>query len=67
MDDVMGGVSVAEIEKTETVTFKGQLSLENNGGFASFNGQIGNACACHNAIRWTARTNTPGRDVSRTT
>lgn len=36
-DDVMGGVSKGGFERTDrnTLLFKGELSLENNGGFAS--------------------------------
>jgi hypothetical protein len=36
-DDVMGGISQSRIELSHTATalFSGQLSLENNGGFAS--------------------------------
>jgi len=36
-DGVMGGVSIGRIERTEgkTLLFVGELSLENNGGFAS--------------------------------
>jgi monofunctional biosynthetic peptidoglycan transglycosylase len=36
-DRVMGGVSQSRLERTTdgTATFRGQLSLENNGGFAS--------------------------------
>ena len=36
-DDVMGGVSQSEIifNDTDTATFQGRISLENNGGFAS--------------------------------
>lgn len=37
-DGVMGGVSTSSLERldAETVRFSGSLSLENNGGFASF-------------------------------
>lgn len=34
-DTVMGGVSRSQVEVTETLTFRGTLSLERNGGFAS--------------------------------
>jgi monofunctional biosynthetic peptidoglycan transglycosylase len=36
-DDVMGGISQSRIELSQTATalFSGQLSLKNNGGFAS--------------------------------
>ena len=41
MDSVMGGVSQAKLEHDdEQLHFTGQLSLENNGGFASFWGKI---------------------------
>ena len=42
-DGVMGGLSkgILNYEK-ETVIFKGSLSLENNGGFASFRSEPGN-------------------------
>ncbi len=43
MDSVMGGVSTAKLEHDdEQLHFTGQLSLENNGGFASFWGKIDN-------------------------
>ena len=36
-DDVMGGISRAEVERTNqsTMSFSGRLSLKNNGGFSS--------------------------------
>ncbi|MEM9051153.1 MAG: CIA30 family protein [Bacteroidota bacterium] len=41
-DGVMGGLSKGKIEYTEnTVLFTGELSLKNNGGFASFQGPRG--------------------------
>ncbi|RMB56665.1 hypothetical protein EAX61_13755 [Dokdonia sinensis] len=36
LDGVMGGLSEGKVEKTETsIIFRGSISLENNGGFAS--------------------------------
>lgn len=36
LDGVMGGLSTGEVEQTpESIIFRGKLSLENNGGFAS--------------------------------
>jgi hypothetical protein len=42
-DTVMGGVSACGLERTAAGTglFKGQLSLENNGGFASVRAMLG--------------------------
>jgi NADH dehydrogenase [ubiquinone] 1 alpha subcomplex assembly factor 1 len=42
-DGVMGGISRSQIRQTETGTglFSGDLSLENNGGFASVRAQVG--------------------------
>ena len=37
-------------------------SLENNGGFASFNGWVGRRLTNYRGIRVSARTDTPGRD-----
>merc|ERR1712062_129882 len=52
MDSVMGGVSVAEIKSENGIlNFSGELSLENRGGFASFQGNINDACACRNTLR----------------
>jgi NADH dehydrogenase [ubiquinone] 1 alpha subcomplex assembly factor 1 len=40
-DDVMGGVSNSRLRSTAgAVVFEGEVSLENNGGFASFRGPI---------------------------
>ena len=43
-DDVMGGISQSRIELSPTATaiFSGQLSLENNGGFASIRRRANN-------------------------
>jgi hypothetical protein len=42
-DGVMGGLSEGVLSYgKESVTFKGKLSLENNGGFASFRSEPGN-------------------------
>ena len=38
------------------------FSLENNGGFASFNGWVGRRLTNYRGIRVSARTDTPGRD-----
>ena len=41
-DSVMGGVSMGRMVKAEdTLRFDGELSLENNGGFASVRRQVG--------------------------
>ncbi|MGZ8162930.1 MAG: CIA30 family protein [Methylobacter sp.] len=51
-DDVMGGISQSRIELSPTATaiFSGQLSLENNGGFASIRRRADNynldGCTC---------------------
>lgn len=40
-DAVMGGISTSKLSQTDAgVRFAGDLSLENNGGFASFRGQV---------------------------
>ena len=40
-DDVMGGVSVSQLSwRGGAMLFEGKVSLENNGGFASFRGPI---------------------------
>jgi len=40
-DDVMGGVSKSRISSTDgAMVFEGEVSLENNGGFASFRGLV---------------------------
>jgi hypothetical protein len=40
-DDVMGGVSVSRLSQAPgALLFDGMLSLENNGGFASFRGPV---------------------------
>jgi len=42
LDGVMGGLSEATITETsESIIFKGQISLENNGGFASYRSPYG--------------------------
>ena len=40
----------------------GQLSLENNGGFAQFYGNIGRKLTGYNTMRFSARTTDPSRD-----
>jgi len=63
MDSVMGGVSQATLDSENGILkFDGRLSLENNGGFASFNGWIGRRLTNYRGIRVSARTDTPGRD-----
>ena len=78
MDSVMGGISQATLESDNGILkfdgqlrsvsfFKNQLvmnrsSLENNGGFASFNGWVGRRLTNYRGIRVSARTDTPGRD-----
>jgi len=40
-DDVMGGVSTSRLSSTDgAIIFAGEVSLENNGGFASFRGPV---------------------------
>jgi hypothetical protein len=40
-DAVMGGVSTSQLSQTDAgVQFEGEVSLENNGGFASFRGPV---------------------------
>jgi hypothetical protein len=40
-DDVMGGVSVSRLSSAgDAMVFEGEVSLENNGGFASFRGPV---------------------------
>jgi len=40
-DDVMGGVSTSRLRSTDgAMVFEGEVSLENNGGFASFRGPV---------------------------
>lgn len=40
-DDVMGGISTSRLSQTGTgLRFEGKVSLENNGGFASFRGPV---------------------------
>lgn len=44
-DDVMGGISKSNMKLNDdgTATFRGQVSLENNGGFASIRSVINNS------------------------
>ena len=59
----MGGVSVATVEKDDDVLkFKGTLSLENNGGFAAFQGWMGTQCSCYNSLRYEAKTPNTNRN-----
>merc|ERR1719191_1342784 len=63
MDNVMGGISTANLENTdEYLKWTGELSLENNGGFAQFYGNIGRKLTGYNTIRFSARTTDPSRD-----
>lgn len=40
-DDVMGGVSTSRVRSTDgAIVFEGEVSLDNNGGFASFRGPV---------------------------
>jgi len=40
-DEVMGGVSMSRLRSTDgAMVFEGEVSLENNGGFASFRGPV---------------------------
>ena len=62
-DTVMGGVSQSRVETSATVTFAGELSLEQNGGFASMRAQLPagaftDATALRLALRGDGRTYT---------
>ena len=46
----------------EYLKWTGQLSLENNGGFAQFYGNIGRKLTGYNTMRFSARTTDPSRD-----
>ncbi len=51
-DDVMGGVSASQLDtEQDHLLFRGELSLENNGGFASARCSIGPLPADTNAVR----------------
>ena len=61
---VMGGISQATITKDEDekiLKFDGQLSLENNGGFAIFQGFIGRKLTGYRGVRVSAKTDDPER------
>ena len=67
LDNVMGGISTAqldttEVDDTEILSFDGELSLENNGGFAMFRGYIGEQCKGYNQLHIMARTDSPERE-----
>merc|ERR1712086_1169440 len=67
MDNVMGGVSTAKLEHDdEQLHFTGQLSLENNGGFASFWGQIDNKLTNFDGVHFSAKINDPSREIRAT-
>lgn len=67
MDSVMGGVSTAKLEHDdEQLHFTGQLSLENNGGFASFWGKIDNKLSNFDGVHFSARINDPAREIRAT-
>ena len=60
----MGGISQATITKDEDskiLKFDGQLSLENNGGFASFQGLIGRKLTGYRGVRFSAKIDDPER------
>ena len=64
MDNVMGGISQATITKDEDekiLKFDGQLSLENNGGFAIFQGFIGRKLTGYRGVRVSAKITDPER------
>jgi NADH dehydrogenase [ubiquinone] 1 alpha subcomplex assembly factor 1 len=55
-DDVMGGLSLSAVERRgPALVFRGQLSLENNGGFASTRCSIGQPLADIDGFRLTVR------------
>jgi len=64
LDNVMGGISTAQLETddSEVLNFDGQLSLENNGGFAMFRGYIGEQCKGYDQLHFMARTDSPERE-----
>merc|ERR1712193_157794 len=64
MDSVMGGISEADVENMDDGNLKwsGQLSLENNGGFAQFYGYIGRKLTGFDGVRMSLRTTDPSRD-----
>ena len=63
MDNVMGGISEANVEMTNgNLKWTGQLSLENNGGFAQFYGYIGRKLAGFDGVRMSLKTTDPERD-----
>merc|ERR1711951_263289 len=67
MDSVMGGVSQAKLEHDdEQLHFTGQLSLENNGGFASFWGKIDDKLTGFDGVHFSARINDPSREIKAT-
>merc|ERR1712194_731369 len=54
---------LANLENTdEYLRWTGQLSLENNGGFAQFYGNVGRKLPGFNGVRYSARTTDPSRD-----
>ena len=60
----MGGISQATITKDEDekiLKFDGQLSLENNGGFAIFQGFIGRKLTGYRGVRVSAKITDPER------
>ena len=60
----MGGISEATITKDEDakiLKFDGQLSMENNGGFASFQGFIGRKLTGYCGVRISAKIDNPER------
>ena len=60
----MGGISQATVvnDKDEKVLkFDGQLSLENNGGFAAFQGFIGRKLSGYEGVRFSAKIDNPER------
>jgi len=58
MDSVMGGVSEASLWKSDEgwLGFEGQLSMENNGGFAMMRGHIGTQMRDYDGLHISART-----------
>merc|ERR1712157_204391 len=49
------------VTSDDVLHFDGQLSLENNGGFAMFRGYIGEKCSGYDQVEFVARTDSPER------
>lgn len=56
-DDVMGGVSRSRVTMRDNLIFEGKVSLENNGGFASFRTPFSFQDTIPNALKITYKPN----------